>query len=255
MAANVQDAIMLFGDSITQAGWTEGGFGARLANVYSRKFDVLNRGLAGYNTEWAIPVLEQCLATRHDQQHVLKIRLLVVWFGANDACIKPSPQHVPLPKFINNIKDMVQLVQSAESPYYSPWTKIILVTPPPVNTHQRKADLSSREPPLELDRLFDTTKGYAEGVIEAAAASRVAVVDVWTAIWNAAGQEEGALSRYLSDGLHLTPEGYTVMYDALIKTIATEYPELHYDKLQYVFPGWNELDWSNVKESVHLREA
>lgn len=69
---------MLFGDSITQAGWTEGAFGARLAgalpsqgflykndsqfycaDVYSRKFDVLNRGLAGYNTEWAIPVLEQ----------------------------------------------------------------------------------------------------------------------------------------------------------------------------------------------------
>ena len=28
-------------------------------DVYARKLDVLNRGLSGYNTEWAIPVFEQ----------------------------------------------------------------------------------------------------------------------------------------------------------------------------------------------------
>ncbi|KAJ7940803.1 SGNH hydrolase-type esterase domain-containing protein [Mycena leptocephala] len=261
MAATVQDVIMLFGgrkspappNSITQGGWTEGGFGARLANVYSRKLDVVNRGLAGYNTEWAIPVLEQCLATQQLQQHVPKIRILVVWFGANDSCIKPSPQHVPLPKFIQNIKHMVHLVQSAESPYYSPFTKIILITPPPVNTHQRVADLASRDPPLELDRLFDTTKQYAEGVKEAAAASKVAAVDVWTVIWKAVGENEEALARYLSDGLHLNADGYTVMYNALMATITAEYPELHYDNLQYVFPAWKEMDWGNP--SVQKREA
>jgi hypothetical protein len=105
---------------------------------------------------------------------------------------------------------MVHLVQSAESPYYSPFTKIILITPPPVNTHQRVADLASRDPPLELDRLFDTTKQYAEGVKEAAAASKVAAVDVWTVIWKAVGENEEALARYLSDGLHLNADGYTV---------------------------------------------
>ncbi|KAJ6547400.1 GDSL Lipase/Acylhydrolase [Mycena capillaripes] len=255
MASNVQDVIMLFGDSITQAGWTEGAFGARLADVYSRKLDVLNRGLAGYNTEWAIPVLEQCLATQQEQQHVPKIRLLVVWFGANDACIEPSPQHVPLPKFIDNIKHMVHLVQSTESPYYSATTKIVLITPPPINSHQRKADLYSREPPQELDRLFGTTKKYAEGVKEAAAASKVAVVDVWTSIWEAAGENEEALSKYLSDGLHLTRDGYTVVYEALVKTIAAEYPELHYEKLQDVFPRWNDVDPANPAESVRKRGA
>lgn len=29
------------------------------SDVYARKLDVLNRGLSGYNTDWAIPVLEQ----------------------------------------------------------------------------------------------------------------------------------------------------------------------------------------------------
>lgn len=75
---------MLFGDSITQGGWEDGGFGARLArkhamppristilshfvDVYSRKFDVLNRGLSGYNSEWAIPVFEQVCTAIHTQ--------------------------------------------------------------------------------------------------------------------------------------------------------------------------------------------
>jgi lysophospholipase L1-like esterase len=78
MAANVIDAIMLFGDSITQGSWELNGIGARLSCipfprdlsswgsqiwenlvVYARKLDVINRGLSGYNTEWAISVFEQ----------------------------------------------------------------------------------------------------------------------------------------------------------------------------------------------------
>ncbi|KAJ7752012.1 GDSL Lipase/Acylhydrolase [Mycena metata] len=244
------DVIMLFGDSITQGGWSDGGFGARLANAYSRKFDVLNRGLAGYNTEWALPVLEQCLPNKRDQQHVAKIKLLVVWFGANDACIKPSPHHVPLPKFTDNLNRIVHLVHSAD-----PSTKIILVTPPPVNTHQRLANLASRDPPLALDRNFEVTKEYAEAVKAAAGASNVPVVDVWTAIWKAAGEREEALSRYLSDGLHLLPDGYAVVYEALVKTIASEYPELNHENLQYVFTPWAEIDWANPEPSVQKREA
>ncbi|KAJ7273555.1 GDSL Lipase/Acylhydrolase [Mycena haematopus] len=255
MAANVYEVLMLFGDSITQAGWVEDGFAARLAHVYSRKLDVLNRGLSGYNTDWAIPVLEQCLATQHAQQHLPKVRLLVIWFGANDAVLKPFSQHVPLPKFIENIKYMVQLVHSAESPYYSPSTKIILMTPPPVNTYQRAADLTNRNPSLALDRLFDTTKEYAEGVREAAAGSNVAVADIWMAMWKAAGENEQALSRYLSDGLHLTRDGYAIAYEALMRTIGEEYPELHYENLRYVFPPWNEVDWANPGPSVQKREA
>lgn len=59
MAANVMKAILLFGDSITQGGWQPYGFAQRLAYVYARRLDVINRGLSGYNTEWAIPIFEQ----------------------------------------------------------------------------------------------------------------------------------------------------------------------------------------------------
>ncbi|KAK1232260.1 isoamyl acetate-hydrolyzing esterase [Marasmius sp. AFHP31] len=241
MAANVHDCVMLFGDSITQAAWDQEGFGARLANAYSRKLDVLNRGLAGYNTDWAIPVFEKVFARREDQGRVPKVRLLVVWFGANDACIKPSPQHVPVTKFVSNLKYLVSLVRSPKSMFYSPETKIILITPPPINTHQRRADLASRTPPQELDRLFDTTKQYAEAVKDAATEEEVGIVDIWSALWNGSGQEERNLSKYLSDGLHLTREGYMVVYDELLETIRRTCPELHPDAIEYVFPRWDEV--------------
>jgi len=38
----------------------------------------------------------------------------------------------------------------------------------------------------------------------------VHVVDVWTAI-DAKAKEAGGLAKYLSDGLHLTAEGYEVV--------------------------------------------
>ena len=81
MAANVHDVFMLVGDSLTQGGWAPGdtGIGQRLTrsyylscfveiawliissleDAYARKLDVLNRGYSGYNTEWALPVVEQ----------------------------------------------------------------------------------------------------------------------------------------------------------------------------------------------------
>ena len=81
MVAKVQDVFMLVGDSLTQGGWAPGdtGIGQRLArsyhlfsvveiglltissfeDAYARKLDVLNRGYSGYNTEWALPVLDQ----------------------------------------------------------------------------------------------------------------------------------------------------------------------------------------------------
>lgn len=237
MAANVQDVFMLFGDSITQRGWEPGleGFGQQLSYDYARKLDVLNRGLSGYNTEWAIPVFEKCIA-KSTETYVPKVRALTIWFGANDSCIEPSPQHVPLSKFTSNLTYMVNMIKSPTSPYYSPTTRVILITPPPVNTFQRRADLASRQPPLALDRDFEVTKAYAEGVREVARSENVALVDVWTALWEAASEDERSLEKFLEDGLHLNAEGYKIMYEVLIATIEQLYPDVHYDNLEYVFP-------------------
>ncbi|TFK50103.1 SGNH hydrolase [Heliocybe sulcata] len=241
MNADVQDCIVLLGDSLTQGGWEPHGFAQRLSFVYARKLDVINRGLSGYNTEWAIPVFEQFFAKCKAQETLPKVQLMTIWFGANDSCIKPSPQHVPLPAFAANLSKLVNFVKSPDSVYYSPTTRVVLITPPPVNTRHRGAQLAARDPPQDLDRKFDVTREYAEAVKEVGRKEGVPVVDIWTSIWEATGKVEEDLTKYLKDGLHLNADGYTFVYDDLNNTIKESYPEIHYEALEFVFPYWGEV--------------
>lgn len=119
-----------------------------------------------------------------------KVQLLTIWFGANDACLPPSPQHVPLAQFTKLVTEIVHTVKSPSSPYHAPWTRVIILTAPPVNTYQRGADLAARDPPRGLDREFDVTKQYAEAARMVGEAESVPVVDVWKMLWEACGEKE-----------------------------------------------------------------
>jgi hypothetical protein len=55
--APLRPAFVLFGDSITQRGGAVGGWATRLAERYTRRADVVNRGYSGYNTAWATHLL------------------------------------------------------------------------------------------------------------------------------------------------------------------------------------------------------
>lgn len=150
---------------------------------------------------------------------------------------------------------MVQMVKSPNSEFFSPGTRVILLTPPPVNTHQRRADLESRNPPLALDRLFETTRSYAEAVLEIGNEQDVTTVDVWTLIWEAANRDEAVLDQFLVDGLHLNSAGYQVtnlnipfvtslvdailpqiVYEQLDETIRRHHPEVHHENIPPTFP-------------------
>lgn len=102
---------------------------------------------------------------------------------------------------------MISVVRAADT---SRETRIILLTPPPVNTHQRGAALAARNPPQACDREFLVTKQYAEAVLAVAAIEHVSVVDIWSAMYEAAEDDEEKLSRFLIDGLHPNEAGYQV---------------------------------------------
>ena len=196
--------------------------------------------------------LTQCFATQHEQQHLPKVRLLVIWFGANDSCLPMREQHVPLPQYKANLRKMIWMVRSPESPRYSPDTRVILINSPPLNAEQWAARQGARDPPRPMERDSAVTKTYAEAAVEVGAQEGVAVVDAWTALYEAAGKEEKALRKFLTDGLHLNEAGYAVrsevwrgegsadfdfqiVFDELVKTIKEKHPEYHYDNLQFVF--------------------
>jgi lysophospholipase L1-like esterase len=92
---------------------------------------------------------------------------------------------------------------------------------------------------------------YAGAVKEAGQQTGVPVADVWTEIWEAAGQDEKSCEKFLYDGLHLNAAGYEVsarrmrpsgeltlpqiVFDSIMKIVADKYPEIHHEKLQTVF--------------------
>ncbi|KAI0247061.1 SGNH hydrolase-type esterase domain-containing protein [Lactifluus subvellereus] len=244
MAASCQDMIVLFGDSLTQKSWDPElkGIGARLANLYARKLDVVNRGFSGYNTDWALPVLEQIIAKReYVQPQTPHVRLLTIWFGANDACLPGFIQHVPVSRFSENLTTMVRAIRAPDSPWYSPETKLLLITPPPVHVPSMGTD-------MQPTRTFNVTKAYAEEVKKVGEREDVPVVDAWTRVWEAARKNEEEMKAYFTDGLHLGEAGYKIVFSALQETIILEYPELYHENLQSVFPLWDYFHSHTLEE-------
>jgi lysophospholipase L1-like esterase len=82
----VRPKVILFGDSLTERSFAQGGWGALLADYYKKKLDVINRGFGGYNTRWAKYIVEDVLTDCSEKNTVLA----TLFFGANDAAM-PSP--------------------------------------------------------------------------------------------------------------------------------------------------------------------
>jgi isoamyl acetate esterase len=114
---------------------------------------------------------------------------------------------------------MVHAIRAPDSPWYSPETELLLITPPPIH-------VPSMETYMQSTRTFDVTKAYAEEVKKAGEREDVPVVDVWTRIWEAAGKNEEEVKAYFTDGLHLGEAGYKVSvsaYSAIIHWTVTSW--------------------------------
>lgn len=88
MAAPYRPQFVTFGDSITQRGFAPGWTGA-LADAYQRRADVVNRGYSGYNTRWALQLLDRVFPPPEPAAAAAAPppRLVTIFFGANDAAL------------------------------------------------------------------------------------------------------------------------------------------------------------------------
>ncbi|PQM37917.1 GDSL esterase/lipase CPRD49 [Prunus yedoensis var. nudiflora] len=86
MVGPLRPQFVLFGSSIVQFSYSNGGWGAILADLYSRKADVLVRGYAGWNSRRALQVLEQVFP----KDAAIQPSLVIVYFGGNDSMLPHS---------------------------------------------------------------------------------------------------------------------------------------------------------------------
>ncbi|KAI1298187.1 hypothetical protein EDD11_006869 [Mortierella claussenii] len=250
------DQFLLFGDSITQYSFdvNERGFGAQLAHLFQRRLDLINRGFSGYTSEQAIHLLPQFLPHAQDcqqeQQDIQssvssssltsqpalrpppKIQFLSIFFGANDACIHPSPQHVDLSRYEHNMRSLIDMVHHPDSPTYSPGTRVIVICPPPIDEAQWA--IRRKERGMAMDRNKDVTRQYSEKCRTVAQEyqskyarqqdqssdnhhhyHQIDVIDTWTLMMDQMQNGQRTLDDYLKDGLHLASAGNDVCKNGL----------------------------------------
>ena len=183
--------IICFGDSITEMGFVieVRGFVAQLADRYARRADVLARGFSGYTTREAVKILEEAvLAEKPD--------VVILFFGANDSTLPGQIQHVPLREYKKNLHEMAYALAVAGA-----W--VILVTPPPVNEKLIKS------------RTQGNTGAYAKACLDVAREMNLPAVDLFMKLQEEPGWEKSALI----DGLHLSANGMTRLYEELAMTL------------------------------------
>eukprot|EP01018_Ginkgo_biloba_P001151 Gb_05171 [translate_table: standard] len=224
---------VLFGDSITQQSFSPGGWGAALADHYCRKADVVLRGYSGYNTRWALFLLSKIFPLQSSEAPLV----VTVFFGANDAALRERSsgrQHVPLEEYKQNLQHIVAHLKKI-----SDSTLIVLITPPPIDENARL-----RSPFGEIlsglpERTSDNAATYAQACIAVANQSGVPVIDLCSRMQETPRWQEA----YLSDGLHLTPAGNTVVFEELLKILSAK--GLSIENMPNDFPEYSEI---NAKE-------
>lgn len=226
--------IVLFGDSITEQSFNPAffGSGSALANDYARKLDVINRGFSGYTSREARHPLPRVFPTRNDD-----VKLVFVFFGANDAVLEGYDQHIPLIDYVENMKYIL-----TSEPLRK---KVIAVIPPPIEGHSHDVDFGPT-------RTAESTRLYGDALRKLCADSQIPIADVWSSFmqsldWD--GKEDtlpgtlrlqphALLQSYFRDGLHPVGPGYKLIYSCLVQAIRLHFPKLDPEKAPYHTPYW-----------------
>ncbi|XP_057804549.1 GDSL esterase/lipase At5g62930 [Salvia miltiorrhiza] len=237
--------IVLFGDSITQQSFRSGGWGASVADTYSRKVDVVLRGYGGYNTRWALFLLHHLFPPVSEAPSPAAV---TIFFGANDAALLEGTgkrQHVPLEEYKENLRKMVQHIKN-----HSPKTLVVLITPPPIDLEGRQEYARSMygdKASKVADRTNEVAGTYADQCVALAKELCLPSINLWSKMQETNGWQR----RFLSDGLHLTPEGNAVVFGELVKIL----DEAGFSALPYDFPLHSEIDEENPASSFSQDRA
>ncbi|XAR50189.1 hypothetical protein NMG60_11004445 [Bertholletia excelsa] len=227
--------IVLFGDSLTERSFGSGGWGAALADNYSRKADVVVRGYGGYNTRWALFLLHQMFPLTSLTPPVAT----TIFFGANDAALfgrTCERQHVPIEEYKENLRKMVHHLKQC-----SPAMLVVLITPPPVDEEGRMAyarSLYGEKAVKNPERTNEVTGDYAKHCVELAKELGIPSINLWSKM-----QEIVGWQKLLSDGLHLKPEGNAVVHQEVLRVFNEA--GLFASEMPYDFPHHSAIDWKN----------
>lgn len=243
---------VLFGSSVVQLSFSNGGWGAHLSDIYSRKADIISRGYNGWNSRNALQVLHRVFPKDATTQP----DLIIVYFGGNDSS-NPHPTlftpHVPLPEYINNMRAIANHLKSL-----SDKTRVIFLSCAPVSVEQLHVAFAGR-----VTRSNEGSRIYSEACLELCRAMDVKAIDLWTAIQKRGDWEKSCFV----DGVHFSEVGSKIVVDEILKVLmeADWEPSLYWKSLPAEFadvapleiPAWDgngtvdAAEWTSYRENWH----
>ncbi|KAF2497081.1 hypothetical protein BU16DRAFT_349149 [Lophium mytilinum] len=192
-----------------------------------------------------------------------------IFLGANDACLPPWSGHVPLVEYEANLRAFVETILSTKDSLAD--TKIVLITPPPINIRDALPDYPDGSDSEDLQasleeekkssgyRTYMSKKQYAEKAMEiaesyGAVTDRVIGLNLWKSLIDTALEQQGRLHAedaydekklpgcglpgakefeegFFTDGLHFGPSTYKLLSEDLITAVLQKWPELGRYKL------------------------
>ncbi|XP_074266349.1 GDSL esterase/lipase WDL1-like [Silene latifolia] len=224
---------VLFGSSIVQLSFGNGGWGANLTDLYARKADIVLRGYSGWTSRCALQVLDKVFPKDAGVQP----SLVITYFGGNDS-IGPHPSglspHVPLSEYVDNMRKIATHLKGL-----SETTRLIFLGAPPVNETliQESKRLTSCTFLKDLVRTNELCGKYSRALIELCREMDVKVIDLWTAIQ----KKNDWLTTCFTDGIHLTAEGSNIVTEEILKVLkeANWEPSLHWESMEAEFSEIN----------------
>ncbi|ORX39546.1 SGNH hydrolase-type esterase domain-containing protein [Kockovaella imperatae] len=212
--------IVVTGDSIAQQSFKAGGYGSALVDFYQGNYDVLNRGMGGYNSTQLLQRFIEGL----DVPSSADVRLFVIHIGTND-CAEKGYQRTSASEYRDNLLSIIQHIRTIY-----PAAEIVLLTPSTVQSDVILALERSTGMPEKFItiRTPERAREIAEMCKAVALEEKVDCLDVFA-------MHEGQRDIF-SDGLHYNAKGYKPVNDALIQLICSKFPKLVPDDLPRAFP-------------------
>lgn len=251
----VYDTLICFGDSLTQQASQPHGFVAQLQNAYQRRLEIVSRGFSGYTSRQGLalcPILFDLSepsgrggsgsSSDSSDSDGGAAKLATVWLGTND-CIAPGfDQHVPVAEYTSNMRRIVM--------DYFGTVDTLLITPAtvvPGRFEGHMDDASMVEYGEALRRIAAEANEARllqaqQSTKSASPVSKVVVVDMHKLFCDAADKLGGPAPLFVEDGLHISQQGYQVVFDGVMDAIRTNYRHKAPDALPFVFPHWTDLD-------------
>ncbi|CAM9827215.1 unnamed protein product, partial [Phaeothamnion confervicola] len=117
--------------------------------------------LPNFKFRWGLLMLQRLLPPAPPPPHpnTRPVRLVTIFWGANDAVVPEALQYVPIQEYRSNLAAMVDYVRTAH-----PGAAVIFITPPPVHIGKWSQHRAKQGRPM--DRELARTAEYAEAVIE-----------------------------------------------------------------------------------------